>query len=195
LQSLALTNRPELLTARKKIAAADARLAEAKRQWIPDPSLRLEATHYNDGSQVASELSAGVAINIPWFNRRKYRAAIEEARRMREPAQFDLDSAEKETLVLVRDAVKKPETLHHHVELFRDRILILARQTAAATRAAYEANQTAFLNLIDAQRTLQESEAMYWSHLTDYLTALADLESIIGTNPNHASHLHTESKP
>src|ERR1044071_7881602 len=184
-QSTALENRPELVMARKKIEAAEARMEAARREWIPDPNLRLEASRYNDSGQAVSELMAGVSINIPWLNRRKYRAAIEEARQMKISAEYELESAQKETLGLVRDAVNKAETLHHHVELFRDRILVLARQNASATQLAYENDRTAFFSLIDAQRTVKDAESMYWSHLADYLTAMAELEAIVGRTLEH----------
>jgi cobalt-zinc-cadmium efflux system outer membrane protein len=184
IQALALTNRPEVLSAARKIEAAKARLEAARREWIPEPSLRVEADRYNDAGQAISELNAGISINLPWLNRRKYKAAIEEANQMKASAEYELEAARNETLGLVRDALTKAETYHHHVELFRDRILTLARQNASATRVAYETDKTSFLNLIDAQRTLQEVEGMYWSHLTEYLGALAELESIIGAEPS-----------
>lgn len=190
LQALAMEHRPELVMGRMKTEAARARLAASKREWIPDPSLRVEASRYNDSRPAASEVMAGVAINIPWLNRGKYRAAIEEARQMELSAEFDLESAEKETLGLVREACNKVETLHHHVELFRDRILVLARQNAFATRQAYETDRAPFLNLIDAQRTLQEVEGMYWNHLAEYLSALAELESVVGTDPTRSPETH-----
>ncbi len=190
LQALALDHRPEILAARMKKEATHFRLAEAKRQWVPDPSLLVEASRYNDSGPAVSEVMAGVAINIPWLNRRKYRAAIEEARQMEASAQYGQESAEKETLGLVREALNKVDTLHHHVELFRDRILVLARQNASATRQSYETDKTSFLNLIEAQRTLQEVEGMYWNHLAEYLSALAELESVVGTDPAHPTQMH-----
>jgi outer membrane protein TolC len=193
LQSLALTNRPEILSAARKIEAAAARMEAARREWIPEPNLRVEASRYNDAGQAISEVMAGFSINIPWANRRKYKAAIEEANQMKISAEFELQSARNETSGLVRDALTKTETLHHHVELFRDRVLPLARQNASANRLAYETDKTSFLNLIDSQRTLQEAEGMYWSHLSDYLSALAELESIIGANPATISTLNTHA--
>ena len=190
LQALALDHRPEILAARMKKEAAHFRSAEAKRQWVPDPSLRVEASRYNDSAPAVSEVMAGVAINIPWLNRRKYRAASEEARQMEASAEYDQEAAEKETLGLVREALNKVDTLHHHVELFRDRILVLARQNASATRQSYETDKTSFLNLIEAQRTLQEVEGMYWNHLAEYLSALAELESVVGTDPAHPTQMH-----
>jgi outer membrane protein TolC len=190
LQSLALTNRPELFMASKKIEAAEARLGAAKREKIPDPSLMIEASRYNDAGQAVSELDIGASISLPWFNRRKYNAAIEEARQMKVASEFELDSAQKETFGLVRDALNKVQTYHHHVELFRDRLIPLARQNITATRSAYETDKTDFLNLIDAQRTLQEAEAMYWNHLTEYLTGLAELESVLGADPRVGTEPH-----
>jgi outer membrane protein, heavy metal efflux system len=188
LQALALANRPEVLGAARRIEAAKARLEAARREWIPEPSLRVEAARYNDASQAISEVSAGVSINLPWLNRRKYKAAIEEANQMKAGAEYELQAARNETSGLVRDALTKTETYHHHVELFRDRILPLARQNASASRLAYETDRASFLNLIDAQRTLQEAEGMYFSHLAEYLSSLAELESNIGANPIAAPH-------
>src|SRR5207247_2397820 len=51
LETAALRHRPELLAAKKKIEAAQARYDLAKREWIPDPELRVEARQFNaDGS-------------------------------------------------------------------------------------------------------------------------------------------------
>jgi len=186
-----LTNRPEVLSAARKIEAATARMEAARREWIPEPSLRVEASRYNDAGQAISEVMAGFSVNIPWANRRKYKAAIEEANQMKISAEYELEAARNETSGMVRDALTRTETYHHHFELFRDRILPLARQNASATRLAYETDRTSFLNLIDAQRTLLEAEGMYWSHLADYLSSLAELESIIGTDPAKISTLNT----
>jgi len=142
-QAQALEHRPEVLTAARRIEAAQARLEAARREWIPEPSLRAEASRYNAGGQGISEVMAGFSINIPWLNRRKYNAAIEEAKQMKEAAEYELEAARKETLRIVRDALTKLETYHHHVELFRDRILVLARQSATAARLAYETDQSA----------------------------------------------------
>jgi outer membrane protein TolC len=195
IQALALTNRPEVLGAARKIEAAQARLEAARREWIPEPSLRLEADRYNDAGQAISEVNAGISINLPWLNRRKYKAAIEEANQMKASAEYELEAARTETLGMVRDALAKLETYHHHVELFRDRILVLARQSATSAQVSYETDKAPFLNLIDAQRTLQESEGMYWDHLADYLSAIAELESVVGIDPAVASHTHENVKP
>ena len=183
LEALALERRPELLMAQKKIEAAEARYKLARREWIPDPEIRVEGRQFNGRSGI-QEYDTGIFFKFPWVNYRKYKAAIEEARQMKLSAEHELDGVRKDTLGLVREQMKKVETFHHHTELFRDKIVPLARQNVSATRSAYETDKTGFLNLIDAQRTFYEVESMYWHHLTTYLSALAELEAAVGADLN-----------
>jgi cobalt-zinc-cadmium efflux system outer membrane protein len=181
LEGLALAHRPELLIAAKKIDAAQARLNAAHKEWIPEPSVRVQADRYNGASQVISEVSAGFSINLPWFNRAKYKAGIQENQKMLESAQHELEATRSETLGMVKDQYKKLETFHHHTELFKNKLLPLSEQTVTSKRLSYETDKASFLELLTAQQTVQEIESMYWNHLTDYQIALAELEALIGT--------------
>ena len=182
LESLALENRPELQRAERRIAAEQQRLQVAKRDWIPEPQVRVEARSYKGNSQAFQEYDTGVFFNVPLGNWKKYSAQQREARSSVEMATEELENARAETSGLVRDALKKVETLHHHVELFRDQLLPLARQTVDASRAGYETDKTSFLELITAQRTLRDSESAYHRHVADYRSALAELEAVVGVD-------------
>lgn len=178
-ESLAFERRPELLTAQLQIQAAQARYDLARRDWIPDPEVRLEARQFN-GRSGFQEYDTGIFFKFPWGNYRKYQAAVEEAREMKLSAEHTLEGLRRETSSRIREQLKKIETFHHHARLFRDRIVPLARQNVSATRSAYESDKGDFINLIDAQRTFYEVESMYWRHVTTYLTGLAELEAWIG---------------
>jgi outer membrane protein TolC len=91
-----------------------------------------------------------------------------------------LDRSQKEALRLLRDQLQKIETFHHHVELFRDKLVPQAQQAFEANRFAYESGKASFLDWITAQRVLREIEATARMHLTDYQVAVAELEAIIG---------------
>ena len=176
----ALLHRPELRIAAQRIAAAKARQDVAKRAWIPDPELRVEARQYNGNGARIQEYDTGIFFNFPWVNRGKYKAGIDEAKRNRESAEYELAALENETRGLVREHLTRIQTLHHHYTLFRDRVVPLARQSIDSSRISYSNDKTTFLELITAQRTLQEVEAMSQQHLTDYLIALAELEAMTG---------------
>lgn len=187
LQELALKNRPELHVAMERIRAAEARVDLARREWIPDPELRLEARQFNGRGGGFQEYDTGIFFKLPWLNHSKYSAAIKEARKMHESAQHEIEQLKTETLGAVRDQLTKITTAHHHVELFRTRLLPLAEQTVASKRIGYEAEHSSFLELLTAQQTAQEIESMYWHHLTDLHVALAELKALIGMEPERAS--------
>ena len=176
----ALLHRPELRVANHRIAAAKARQDVAKRAWIPDPELRVEARQFNGNGARIQEYDTGIFFNFPWFNRGKYKAGIEEAKKNRESAEYELAALENETRGLARVHAKRIETLHHHYVLFRDKIAPLARQSVEAARISYNNDKATFLELITAQRTVQEVEAMTSQHLTDYSIAVAEFEAMTG---------------
>ena len=182
LRSLIYGQRPEIRAADAALAAARARLELARREWIPDPALSVEAQRYNGAAQAASEVSVGVSFNVPWLNREKYRAEEREAARGVEAAQYAQDAARTEALGLLRDQLQKIATAHHHRELFRDRLIPTARQALDASRTGYETGQSGLADFLTAQRSLRELEVMARRHQTDHEAALAELEAIVGTS-------------
>jgi len=180
LRQLVLNNRPEVREAQANVTVAKAKLELANREWIPDATVSLEAERYNAASQVVSQVGGGVSINIPWFNGKKYRAEKREAESDLSAALNELLSVKTEALGLLRNQLEKIETLHHHIELYRDNLLPTARQTVASYQADYEANKATLLTLLSSQRNLREIQTMYYQDLSDYRVALAELQSLVG---------------
>jgi outer membrane protein, heavy metal efflux system len=180
LRPLLLTHRPEIKMAEAKIDMEKWKLQLARREWIPDPALMIKAQRYNDAGQAVSEVDAGVSFPLPWLNSRKYSAGVREAGENLGAAEHGLDRTQKEALRLLRDQLQKIETFHHHVELFRDKLVPQAQQAFEANRLAYESGKASFLDWITAQRVLRDIEATARMHLTDYQVAFAELEAIIG---------------
>ena len=184
LRSAALSNRPEIRAARARIAAGQASLRLAQRAWIPDPSVKVEGQRYNDAAQSLSEFDAGISFSLPWGNPRKYSAGVTEARANLAAAQAALERTETEAIGSLRDALQKVTTAHHHVELFRDKLVPQMRQAFQATQLAYESGKATFAEWIAVQRNLRDMEAEERQHLTDHQMALAELESVVGADLN-----------
>ena len=180
LQAVALSARPEMQRAQSRVEAERFRVELANRQRFPDPTLDVQAQRYNEAGQAVSELDVGVSIGLPFLNPKKYSATVTEARRNFESAQHELEATRTETLGLVRDQLKKIETAAHHYELYSDKILPLARQAVQSNRVAYETSSANFLELITAQRVLQDVESAHVNHLADYQVAVAELDAIVG---------------
>jgi outer membrane protein, heavy metal efflux system len=182
LRSQILANKPEVLQANAQLAGAQSRYQLAKREWIPDPTVSIQADHYNAGSQIASEVSGGISFSLPWFNEKKYSAGEREAFDQVTAAQAALDGARNEALGRLKDQLQKIQTLHHHTDLYEKSLIPDAKQNVSANQSDYEANKTPFQNVLSAQRGLWEIETAYHQHLTDYQIALAELESLVGSN-------------
>jgi len=183
-RALALANRPEIKIAQAKINMENSRLELARRDWIPDPAIKVEAQRYNDSAQAASEVDAGVSFTVPWVNPGKYSAAVREAKENRAAAQQEVERTNAESLGALRDALERVHTAKHHVDLFRDNLVPEARQAFEANQFAYETGKASFLEWITAQRNLRDLEAMGKQHIADYHAALAELESIVGADLN-----------
>jgi outer membrane protein, heavy metal efflux system len=182
LRARIVLNNPEVLRSSADLAAAQSRYQLAQREWIPDPIVSIQADHYNAGSQVASELSGGISISLPWLNEKKYRAGEREALDQVIAAQDALEGSKDEALGKLRDQLQKIETLHHHADLYENSLIPSARQSVSANQSDYESNKATFENVVSSQRNLWEVEATYHQHLTDYQIALAELESLVGSN-------------
>jgi outer membrane protein TolC len=182
LQAITLAQRPEVQMARAKIEAEKSKLQLAQRAWIPDPALMVKGQRYNDAAEAVSELDAGISFTIPWVNPGKYSAGVREARANLAAVQQGLDREQKEALRLLRDQLAKVETFHHHVELFRDKLVPQAQQAFEATRLSYESGKATFLDWISAQRNLRDIQAMGRDHLAHYQTAVAELEAVVGAD-------------
>jgi cobalt-zinc-cadmium efflux system outer membrane protein len=180
----ALANRPEIKIAQAKIDMEKSRVDLSRRNWIPDPAIKVEAQRYNDSRQAASELDAGVSFAVPWVNPGKYSAAVREAKENLAAAEHGLDQTNAESLGLLRNALEKVHTAKHHVELFREKLVPQARQAFEANQFSYETGKVSFLEWITAQRNLRDLEAMGQQHVADYYAALAELEAVVGTDLN-----------
>jgi cobalt-zinc-cadmium efflux system outer membrane protein len=182
LQPLVLSRRPEVRIAEARLTVATTQRELARRAWVPDPTVGLTAQRYNSASQVVSEVGAGVSITLPWANPAKYRALAKEAADAQEGAQRALEQARLEALGRLRDQLARVETNQHHVELFRDRLVPLARQTLDATRTDYAAGRSVFADLLLAQRNVRDTESTYRHHIADLQMALAELEAVVGAD-------------
>jgi outer membrane protein TolC len=180
LRAITLAQRPEVQMARAKIDSEKSKLQLARRAWIPDPAVMVKGQRYNDASQAVSELDAGVSFTVPWVNFRKYSSGVREAGASVAAAEHGLDREQKEALRLLRDQLEKIETLHHHVDLFQEKLVPQARQAFEANQLSYESGKATFLDWITAQRNLRDIEATARQHLSDYQVAVAELEAVIG---------------
>ena len=187
LRGLTLAHRPEVRIAAARVEREKANLQLAHREWIPDPAITVQAQRYNGASTATSEVDAGISFNIPWVNFRKYSAEIHEMEDNLQAAQQDLQRARSEALGMLRDALEKVETQHHHIELYRSKLLPQARQAFEASQFGYQSGKVNFMDWITAQRNVRDLESMERQAVSGYQVALAELEALAGAELNSFS--------
>jgi outer membrane protein TolC len=171
---------PELLGARDgMVRSAQAALDLAKKGYDPDVQVRVEGWQY-EGKNGIPEYDVGVAINFPWLNHGKYKAAIAEARANLEASHDELDAMRARTAAEVKKLYDGVHTMHHHYDLYTERLIPQQRLAVESARAAYETGAGGFLDLLDADRMLFDLEMQNLHHAAEFQRLLASLERMAG---------------
>ncbi len=118
-------------------------------------------------------------INIPlWFG--KNAARKREARARHKQAQFDLLETGNRLTALTERALFDYEDALRKTGLYRDGLVPKAEQSLNAAYTAYQAGETDFLNILDAQRQLLNFQLAFERAKTNLAMSAARLEMISG---------------
>ncbi len=195
LESRILAQRPEIAAVEQRLKAEEARVQRARREWIPEPQVRVEARHFRGSRETFTDYDTGIFFSIPWANPGKYSAGVREAQQMAEMARREIEAERTAALGLLRDQLRKIGTLRRQYELSRDKLVPLARKTEATLQINYQADSASFIELLTAQKVLRETEAAASTQLAEYLAALAELEAIVGGDPAETASPKTVTAP
>lgn len=147
----------------------------AKAQAIPDVNAGLGVRYINDIEDGALVGSISVPLNI--FDRNQ--GGILTARL--EAAQT-LDKARASRRALITRLNREHARLtaaYHEAQAIDSVLLPAARSAYQATRRAYEEGKTAYLSVLDAQRTLFVTESQHLEAVAEYHAALVQIEGLI----------------
>ncbi len=179
----ALEVHPELAAASARVAAAEARVDLAQREFLPDFTL----TGAYDRRWQESDLApfVGMQVNVPLqLGRRK--AALEESRADFESTRQRRLALEDDVRLAVQSASLRLAQARHAELLVRDRLLPAAAEQVTAARTAYTAGRSSFLVLIDALRELHEIELGHQASLAQIGRRRAELDRSLGRVPGLA---------
>jgi outer membrane protein TolC len=183
-QAHALAHRPELREADARITAALRTEEVAARAWHPDPEVTLKTRHLDGTGRVVSDYDTGFSISVPWANGDKYHAAQREAARRREAATLDAAALRTRTAGEIREMWTRRETACRNVELYRDRLLPLARQSSDSLRLGLVAGKSSLTELVAAQRALIDTQATLAGYEADLLRAESLLATLAAADPS-----------
>jgi outer membrane protein TolC len=181
LQDIAARQRPELESLASQIAARQADVTLAEKQYYPDVEVM---GHYDTYWQPASTQGdlrgqVGVRVNMPIYCER-LNAAVREAtdRVAQKRAECDqkLLDIQYEVQQGYAELVESQKTLR----LYTDKLIPIAEQNVSAARSNYDVGKSSFLDLAAAQRQLIDLREKYQEALAEYQERVAATERAVG---------------
>jgi outer membrane protein TolC len=181
LRATALARRPDLQALADRIAAEEAALALAHKEFYPDfePFFMYDRFMGNvsDNRDLAAML--GVRLNLPVYRGRRY-AAVAEAEARLSQRRAELARQMDQVNFQVQQAYAQVQRSARSVRLYQETILRAAVLNVEAARSAYVTGKIPFLSLIEAQRSLVMLRDRFYEAVADYFRRRAALERAVG---------------
>jgi outer membrane protein TolC len=181
LEQMAVENRPELRAIQAEIRQSETRVRLTEKNYKPDVTVSAGYMLMPSGSANRNGYMAELSFNLPWLNRSKHDAETTEAQATVNVQRAELEKQKAAVFQEIQEALIRANSASRLVELYRDTLRPEAQATLRATSAAYQTDQTDFLNLIDSQNTALDVEYSYFRALADFDNRVSDLERAIGT--------------
>jgi outer membrane protein TolC len=176
----AAAERPELRAAEARVRAREARVRLARRELLPDVRLMGGWDAMEEEDEMRPQV--GIELNLP-LRRARRAGLLDEAEAELAAARAERAGIEDRLRFAVTQASERLAEAHHAREILRDRVLPAARDRVASARAAFEAGQSSFSVLIDAERSLRDAELGHEEALVESSRRHTELARALGELP------------
>ena len=180
LEQIALSQRPELAAYSELIEQSDAKTRLAQRGYTPDYTVGAGYMLQPTGSTFRNTYMVEFSVNLPWLNKRKHDAEIDEAKALMLEQQAEYDNQRAMIFLQIQEALIRVKTTSRNLALYRDTLKPQAEATLKATASAYKNDRTDFLNVLDSQNMTLDVESSYFKNAAEFESRLADLEHAVG---------------
>lgn len=191
LTAIALRERPDLRAAKLGEELGAARIGLAKANAVPNVAGSVRYSRSKEifdlpgpvnGNDVltdrGSELTFGVSIDIPVFNRNQGEIAAATGERLQATRTREfLETTIKRDVAV---AYRKYRTAAESLVIYTTQILPRAEENLRSVRAAYRLGDFSVFEVVNEQRRLSENVTTYNQVMRDYYNALTELETAVG---------------
>jgi len=169
---------------RQLLEAAETRVSLARRDRYPDFRLGVGYGFRQGGDPLRGErpdfMSLLFSVSVPLYAGGKQNKAIDQRTSEREHRWYVLNDTLRQVEGQITRNVADYEAAREQVALLETAIIPQARQTVSSMLAGYQVNKVDFLNVINGQLTLYNSEINYWESLSRAKQSLARLAATVG---------------
>ena len=172
-------SRPSLLSAKKKMDAAELNIRSAKRAFAPD--LSAFGSYDHGGRQIDSDYGYqfGVQFNYTSLNLMSLKKQLDEANATYKKYAADYEQAKQNDYLEVKSAYISLLNSHDSLGVAK----LALQQAKEQQYQAFRRYQVGLGNAIefkDAENTYLNAQLSYYSNLLDYNVNAAELERVIG---------------
>lgn len=179
LRERAIASRPELKAIAARVAAEEAALTLAVKEYNPDVEVMAAYDGFWQGTDRPLQWQVGARVNLPVrFARRG--SAVDEARAKVAQRRAELARLVDRVNFEGQEAFEQLRESEEVVRLYEEKVLKAAEANVKEAQAAYAAAKVPFLNLIEAQRNRVMLRERYYETLADTARRRAVLERVIG---------------
>jgi outer membrane protein TolC len=179
LRARAVAQRPDLQALASRIAAEEASLALAYKEYWPDFEIMAAYDAFWQPREEDLRSMVGVRVNLPTQQGRRQAAVAEASARIAQ-RRAELDARVDQAHFQVQEAYEQALESEKALRLYNETILAAASRNVEAARTAYAARQIPFLSLIEAQRNAVELRDRFYEIQADYFRRRATLERVTG---------------
>ncbi|MCB0746579.1 MAG: TolC family protein [Ignavibacteriae bacterium] len=167
---------PSIKNLDNEINVRKAAIEHEKSLAIPDITVSGGVRYINELK--TNSFVAGVSIPLPFFNRNQGNIASAEVRL--EQMDAIINRRKLSVIARINTVYNNLLSAHNNSLQLKNNIKPQAEKAYEITRQGYLQGRFAFIDLLDAQRTLFDTEAQYLLELADYYNSLIELENITG---------------
>ncbi|MCX5863621.1 MAG: TolC family protein [Deltaproteobacteria bacterium] len=176
----AYENSPEVKAREKMVAATNARVRVAEREYYPDITVTGNYGLKGPAYENADMWSLSTTLNIPLYYTTKQRPAVHEAEASLSEAKNELQAVKLRLAAAIRENHAMLQTTERLMELYRQGLNQKTHQDFQAALASYATGKADALTVLSRLKTIAEIETSYWGQLVEREKARARLGALSG---------------
>ena len=171
-----LENIPSIKNLNNETNFRKAQLELEKSQAVPDLTTSVGVRYLNELK--TNSFVAGLSIPLPFFNRNQGNIQSAEVRIQQ---MDEIIRAQRLSVISsLNTSFNNLLSAYNNATQLKESILPESEKAYNITRDGYLQGRFAFIDLLDAQRTLFETQTQYLLELSDYYNSLIEIENVTG---------------
>ncbi len=152
----------------------------AGKAYVPDFSVAGGYMLMPAGSDPRNNYMFEGSITLPWLNRKKHDADMNEAAVKVTEQDAEVAAMRNAAFGQIDEALAEARSAQRLARMYHDSLEPQAEATLHAAVIAYENNQTDLLDLIDSQMAVIDVNLAWFQSMGDFARNMADLELAVG---------------